>query len=48
MLLSFQNAAAPSPLGQMPPQDGMAGGPIPPSFFPVSKMWRKKYHSSSS
>ncbi|XP_059149440.1 single-stranded DNA-binding protein 3-like isoform X2 [Physella acuta] len=28
------NAAAPSPLGQMPPQDGMAGGPIPPSFFP--------------
>ncbi|XP_050402914.1 single-stranded DNA-binding protein 3 isoform X4 [Patella vulgata] len=28
------NAAAPSPLGQMPPQDGMPGGPIPPSFFP--------------
>jgi len=28
------NAAAPSPLGQMPPQDGMPGGPMPPSFFP--------------
>ena len=35
---SFQNAAAPSPLGQMPPQDGMPGGPMPggPGFFPVS------------
>ncbi|XP_025108847.1 single-stranded DNA-binding protein 3-like isoform X2 [Pomacea canaliculata] len=28
------NAAAPSPLGQMPPQDGMPGGPMPPNFFP--------------
>ncbi|KAK3793759.1 hypothetical protein RRG08_043407 [Elysia crispata] len=28
------NAAAPSPLNQMPPQDGMPGGPMPPSFFP--------------
>ncbi|BFZ16811.1 hypothetical protein BsWGS_19850 [Bradybaena similaris] len=28
------NAAAPSPLGQMAPQDGMPGGPMPPSFFP--------------
>ncbi|XP_041356873.1 single-stranded DNA-binding protein 3-like isoform X3 [Gigantopelta aegis] len=28
------NAAAPSPLGQMPPQDGMPAGPMPPSFFP--------------
>ncbi|CAH0395458.1 unnamed protein product [Bemisia tabaci] len=29
---------APSPLGQMPPNDGMAGGPIPPGFFPNSTM----------
>jgi len=29
------NPSAPSPLGQMPPQDGMPGGPgMPPSFFP--------------
>uniref|UniRef100_A0A8W8P075 Single-stranded DNA-binding protein 3 n=1 Tax=Magallana gigas TaxID=29159 RepID=A0A8W8P075_MAGGI len=28
------NAAAPSPLGQMNPQDGMSGGPMPPGFFP--------------
>lgn len=27
------NAPAPSPLGQMPPQDGMPGGPMP-GFFP--------------
>lgn len=28
---------APSPLGQMPPSDGMGpGGPMPPGFFPVS------------
>ena len=34
----LQNAAAPSPLGSMPPQDGMPGGPMPggPGFFPVS------------
>lgn len=31
-----QNPNAPSPLGQMPPNDGMAGGPMPPGFFPVS------------
>ncbi|XP_058806457.1 single-stranded DNA-binding protein 3 isoform X4 [Phymastichus coffea] len=24
---------APSPLGQMPPNDGMPGGPMPPNFF---------------
>uniref|UniRef100_A0A1B6K1G5 Uncharacterized protein n=1 Tax=Homalodisca liturata TaxID=320908 RepID=A0A1B6K1G5_9HEMI len=24
----------PSPLGQMPPSDGMPGGPMPPGFFP--------------
>lgn len=32
------NAAAPSPLGQMPPSDGMPGGPMPPGFFPNSQM----------
>ncbi|XP_066582641.1 single-stranded DNA-binding protein 3 isoform X5 [Prorops nasuta] len=25
---------APSPIGQMPPNDGMPGGPMPPTFFP--------------
>ncbi|KAL2742131.1 single-stranded DNA-binding protein 3 isoform X5 [Vespula maculifrons] len=25
---------APSPIGQMPPNDGMPGGPMPPAFFP--------------
>ena len=36
-VFSFQNPSAPSPLGQMPPQDGMPGGPgMPPGFFPVS------------
>lgn len=36
----FQNAGpAPSPLGQMPPNDGIPGGPgMPPGFFPVSKL----------
>ncbi|XP_059488420.1 single-stranded DNA-binding protein 3 isoform X4 [Neocloeon triangulifer] len=29
---------APSPLGQMPPNDGMPGGPMPPGFFPNSTM----------
>lgn len=33
----LQNAGpAPSPLGQMPPNDGMPGGQMPPGFFPVS------------
>lgn len=32
------NPNAPSPLGQMPPNDGMAGGPMPPGFFPNSHM----------
>ena len=33
----LQNPPAPSPLaGQMPPQDGMPGGPMPPGLFPVS------------
>lgn len=33
----FQNTGpAPSPLGQMPPADGMPSGPLPPGFFPVS------------
>ena len=36
-LLSPQSAAAaPSPvLGNIPPNDGMPGGPIPPGFFQV-------------
>lgn len=30
----LQNAGpAPSPIGQMPPNDGMPGGPMPPNFF---------------
>lgn len=37
----FQNTGpAPSPLGQMPPTDGMPGGPIPPGFFPVRFLFR--------
>lgn len=33
----LQNAGpAQSPLGQIPPNDGMPGGPMPPGFFPVS------------
>ncbi|XP_015925790.1 single-stranded DNA-binding protein 3 isoform X2 [Parasteatoda tepidariorum] len=32
------NPTAPSPLGQMPPNDGMPGGPMPPGFFPNSHM----------
>ncbi|EEC00848.1 glycine rich protein, putative [Ixodes scapularis] len=33
------NPSAPSPLGQMPPSDGMPGGPMPPGgFFPVSPL----------
>lgn len=33
----LQNAGpAPSPIGQMAPNDGMPGGPMPPTFFPVS------------
>lgn len=36
--LILQNTGpAPSPLGQMPPNDGMPGGPIPPGFFPVKQ-----------
>ncbi|XP_074095510.1 sequence-specific single-stranded DNA-binding protein isoform X8 [Cotesia typhae] len=31
---------APSPLGQMPPNDGMPGGPIPPGFFPNNSTMR--------
>ncbi|CAI6371666.1 unnamed protein product [Macrosiphum euphorbiae] len=29
---------SPSPLGQMPPNDGMPGGPMPGGFFPNSSM----------
>lgn len=38
--LFFQSAAAaPSPvMGNMPPNDGMPGGPMPPGFFQVRKM----------
>lgn len=32
-----QNAGpAPSPIGQLPPNEGMPGGPMTPNFFPVS------------
>ena len=31
-----QNPNAPSPLGQMAPNDGIPGGPMGPGFFPVS------------
>lgn len=43
-MVYFQNAGpAPSPLGQMPPNDGMPGGPMPPGFFPVSSRKRIQY-----
>lgn len=33
----MQNAGpAPSPIGQLPPNEGMPGGPMAPNFFPVS------------
>ncbi|KAK0168601.1 hypothetical protein PV327_002381, partial [Microctonus hyperodae] len=32
--ITHNAGAAPSPLGQMPPNDGMPGGPMPPGFFP--------------
>ncbi|XP_046427523.1 single-stranded DNA-binding protein 3 isoform X6 [Neodiprion pinetum] len=32
--IAHNAGAAPSPLGQMPPNDGMPGGPMPPGFFP--------------
>ncbi|XP_035719183.1 single-stranded DNA-binding protein 3-like isoform X6 [Vespa mandarinia] len=31
---------APSPIGQMPPNDGMPGGPMPPAFFPNNSTMR--------
>ena len=35
--LRLQNAGpAPSPLGQIPPNESMPGGPMAPNFFPVS------------
>jgi hypothetical protein len=34
--IAHNTGPAPSPLGQMPPADGMPGGPIPPGFFPVN------------
>lgn len=37
IIIYSQNAGpSPSPLGQMPPNDGMQGGPMPGGFFPVS------------
>ncbi|GFQ99640.1 uncharacterized protein TNCT_255471 [Trichonephila clavata] len=34
-----KNPTAPSPLGQIPPNDGMPGGPMAPAgFFPNSHM----------
>ncbi|KAJ3639515.1 hypothetical protein Zmor_002872 [Zophobas morio] len=36
--IAHNTGPAPSPLGQMPPADGMPGGPIPPGFFPNSTM----------
>lgn len=40
VLYLFQSAAAaPSPvMGNMPPNDGMPGGPMPPGFFQVGKI----------
>ncbi|XP_060537443.1 single-stranded DNA-binding protein 3 isoform X4 [Cylas formicarius] len=36
--IAHNTGPAPSPLGQMPPTDGMPGGPIPPGFFPNSTL----------
>ncbi|GBN73858.1 hypothetical protein AVEN_266996-1, partial [Araneus ventricosus] len=37
--LCVKNPTAPSPLGQIPPNDGMPGGPMAPAgFFPNSHM----------
>lgn len=37
LLTNIQNAGpAPSPIGQLPPNEGMPGGPMAPNFFPVS------------
>ena len=40
LLVFLQSAAAaPSPvMGNMPPNDGMPGGPMPPGFFQVRKI----------
>ncbi|XP_064626340.1 single-stranded DNA-binding protein 3-like isoform X4 [Lineus longissimus] len=42
------NAPAPSPLGQMPPQDGMPGGPMPPGFFPPPPASQPSPHPPSA
>lgn len=40
--MQFQNAGpAPSPIGQLPPNEGMPGGPMAPNFFPVSYFRRR-------
>ncbi|XP_046747483.1 single-stranded DNA-binding protein 3 isoform X8 [Diprion similis] len=38
--IAHNAGAAPSPLGQMPPNDGMPGGPMPPGFFPNNSTMR--------
>ncbi|XP_055698153.1 single-stranded DNA-binding protein 3 isoform X2 [Phlebotomus papatasi] len=34
--IAHNTGPAPSPLGQLPPNDGMPGGPMAPNFFPVN------------
>jgi len=36
--IAHNSGPAPSPMGQMPPSDGMPGGPMGPGFFPNSTM----------
>uniref|UniRef100_A0A1L8DX70 Putative sequence-specific single-stranded-dna-binding protein n=2 Tax=Nyssomyia neivai TaxID=330878 RepID=A0A1L8DX70_9DIPT len=36
--IAHNTGPAPSPLGTLPPNDGMPGGPMAPNFFPVSQM----------
>lgn len=41
--VAHNTGPAPSPLGQIPPNEGMPGGPMGPGFFPVSTFdvnWR--------
>eukprot|EP00058_Branchiostoma_floridae_P007145 XP_002592633.1 hypothetical protein BRAFLDRAFT_85081 [Branchiostoma floridae] len=45
-LLQQSAATAPSPLGPMPPNDGvMPGGPMPPGFFPGAFYGRYTLHT---
>lgn len=52
--VAHNTGPAPSPLGQIPPNEGMPGGPMGPGFFPVSTFdvnWKlskkKKKHINS-